>query len=230
MKKNKIILVISILLFICSMKIVNAANICNSTKYNRYKAKAYEIKISYELKFDKNNSAYFELQADNVSSDLIIIYDGNEYFPDRNNHIDFINAFEDGKTYEIKIYGGRDTPCVEEYLYTKRVDLPKYNKYSERDECIEYEEFPLCNRWYKGEIESDEFFENQLEEYKKSLEKKVEPKKVEKEEKSFFGKIIDFYKNYIIITLPITLIAVGGIGYVVFRIIKRRKNRVKIDF
>ena len=40
-------------------------------------------------------------------------------------------------------------------MVSKRLTLPTYNIYSEREECIEYEEFKYCNQWYKGKIESD---------------------------------------------------------------------------
>ena len=145
------------------------------------------------------------------------------------------------------MYGGYDTDCVEEFLYKKTIKIPKYNVYSEREECIEYEEFPLCNKWYSGEISGDEFFlkhesEDFLVDAKDKLSstqltknidslKKTEPEKKEEiVEKNIFEKIIDFYVKYIVICLPITIIIVGVVVFFIVRRLIRRKNRVKIKF
>ena len=228
MNKKVIILMITFLIVFLPSK-VNASNICNTTKYDNLKKEAYQIQFNYELKFDKGHNPYFELTAYNVSPDIIIIFDGNEYVGDKNNQIKFLNAFESGKKYEMKMYGGTDTSCAEQYIYKKTVEFPKYNSYSERDECIEYEEFPLCNKWYKGEITDDNYFEEKLEEYKKSLEKGEEKKEVIKE-KSIIDQIIDFYLNNLIITVPLTILFVLVIIVIIIRKIIRKKKRVKLEF
>ena len=114
-------------------------------------------------------------------------------------------------------------------MYTKKLDLPKYNLYSERPECIEYEEFPLCNKWYQGNIKSYEEFEIKLQNYIDSL-KPVEEKEDKKEEKGILQKLIDFYVEHIVYTGIVTVVVVVGLGYYIVKKLINRKNRVKIDF
>lgn len=223
--KKKILLIVSILfVFALSIK-VNA--LCTSKRYSNLKMIAYKAEVSYELKFDENHNSYFLLTVNNVDDKILVMFNGAVYEP-QNGVVNIATRLPGGQTYEVKLYGGYDTDCVEEYLYTKNITVPKYNKYSERDECIEYEEFYLCNKWYAGEITNEESFENELDTYIKSLntnEKEEKPVKT----KNIFEKVIDFYKDNIIFTLPITIIIVGFIGYkVVVKIIRRRK-RVKLD-
>ena len=127
------------------------------------------------------------------------------------------------------MYGEYGYACVGEFLYSKKVKLPKYNKYSEYDDCIEYEEFPLCNKWYDGEIDNDDYFYQKLEEYKNSLKPAEKPANV-KEEKNLFQKIIDFYMDNIAFTLPITIILALIIIVLIIRKIIIKRKRVKIDF
>ncbi len=227
MKKNKLFLLLSFLMLILPLN-VNGADICSSTKYTNLKREAFNAELKYDLKFDEDHKSYFVVTIYNVSDNLIINYSENILTPDKDNKVVIPTFFDGGETYEIKFYGGYNTSCVEEYIYSKKIVIPKYNVYSERDECIEYEEFKLCNKFYSGEIKNDTDFEEQLEEYIKSIEKK--PPTEIKEEKSFLEKIIDFYIDNIIITGPITAIVILSlIAYVIIRIIKRKK-RVKIEF
>lgn len=227
MKKNNIFLFLSFLMLMIPLK-VNGADICSSTKYTNLKREAFNAELKYDLKFDESHKSYFVVTIYNVSDNLIVNYNGSALTPDKDNKIVIPTFFDGGSTYEIKFYGGYNTSCVEEYVYSKKIVIPKYNVYSERDECIEYEEFKLCGKFYSGEIKNDTDFEEQLEEYIKSLEKK--PHEEKEEEKSFFEKIIDFYINNIIITGPITIIIILAlIAYIIIKIIKRKK-RVKIEF
>lgn len=227
MKKNNIFLFLSFLLLLLPLH-VNGADICSSTKYNKLKREAFNTELKYDLKFDESHKSYFIVTVYNVSNNLMIKYNGSILVPDEENKIVIPTFFDGGKTYEIKFYGGYKTSCIEEYIYSKKIAIPKYNVYSERDECIEYEEFKLCNKFYAGEIQNDTEFEQKLEEYKKSIAKKP-PVELEKE-KNIFEKIIEFYMDNIIITGPITIVlAVGLVIYVVIRLI-RRKKRIKLDF
>lgn len=227
MKKNKIFLFLSFLLLLLPSH-VNGADICSSSKYNKLKREAFNAELKYDLKFDEAHKSYFIVTVYNVSNNLMIRYNGSILTPDSENKIVIPTFFDGGTTYEIKFYGGYKTACIEEYIYSKKIAIPKYNVYSERDECIEYEEFKLCNKFYPGEIQNDTEFEEKLEEYKKSIAKK-KPVELERE-KNIFEKIIEFYMDNIIITGPITVVlAVGLIVYIINRLI-RRKKRIKLDF
>ncbi len=228
MKKNRLLLLLLIFLFFLPIK-TKASNICTSTKFSNLKREAYKTQITYELKFDNKHNPYFEVTAYNVSNDIMIVFDGSEFVPDSNNQIKFVNYFEGGKKYEFRFYGGRNNSCVEEYVYTKKIELPNYNMYSEREECIEYEEFPLCNKWYKGEIKDENDFLDKLEEYKKTLVKEVEEVKKE-ETKSLFDQIIEFYTNNLILCVTITVFIVLAIIVIIIRLIVKRRKKIKLDF
>lgn len=229
MKKSYIALFSIFLLFAFLPFKVDAANICTGSKYNELKREAYQVELSWELKFDKDNNHYFQVTVANMNKNILLVFGDVTYEGDNNKNPILIEAtLEGGNTYEFKFYGGYDNPCVEEYIYTKRLELPKYNKYNELEECIEYEEFPLCNKWYSGDIKDEDYFLEQLEIYKKSLEKPEEPKP-EIDNRTIFDKIIDFYIGNIVITLPITVLLFILIIVIIISKIKKSKNKVKID-
>ena len=226
---KKIIFVLFLTLFSFNILDVDAANICNGSKYNELTIDSLDVEYKWELKFDENHIHYFEVTVANMKDTLLLIYDGVTYEAKENGAPFKINSyFQGGKTYELKLYGGYGHPCVEEYVDSTYLEIPKYNTYSELEECIEYEEFYLCNKWYDGEIESKDYFLQQLELYKASLEKPEEPKPPVVE-KTFIEKIVDFYMENIMLTLPITvLIVVLTVVFIVIRI-KRSRERVKIN-
>ncbi len=206
---------------------VKAANICTANKYNALKAKAFKIELSYELKFDEKHNPYFEITVMNMTEDLILKFNSTIYEAKENGTFVINTKLQGGNTYKFNFYGGYNNACVEQFIYSKSLTLPRYNIFSEREECIEYEDFPLCRKWYSKEIGSETEFLDALEEYKKTLEKK-EPIDLDTDEKGLFDKLIEFYQNNLIITLPITLAIVGGALYYVARKVIKKKKRVKI--
>ena len=230
--KNKVFvfLLLSIFIFIQSILKVDAANICTQTIYNELKRDAYKVSLSWELKFDEKNNGYFEVTVSNMNSNILLVFAGMTYEIEEQNETFKINSpLLGGKTYEFEFYGGYNSPCTEEYIYTKYLTLPNYNSYSELEECIEYEEFPLCNKWYDGVIESKEYFYSKLEEYIESLKSEDNPEKPKTEEKNIFEKIIDFYFENIIITLPTTILFLVFIIIINILKVKKAKQRIKID-
>lgn len=207
----------------------DAANLCTGSRYNELKRAAYNVQLSWNLKFDSDNKPYFEITASNMNKDVLLIFNDSVYeTPNDNATIVIASYLDGGHTYEFKFYGGYDSPCAEEYIYTRQLKVPKYNTYSESEECIEYEEFPLCGKWYEGSIRDREYFLEQLEIYKKSIEKPVEPEPVV-DTRTTFQKIIDYYVQNLSITLPITIVFVGlVVTIIVIRIVKSRK-RTKIN-
>mgnify|MGYP003571466526 CR=1 FL=1 len=212
--KNKIIrLILIAFLFIIFSTNVSAYGLCTSKKYSNLKSKAYKTEFSYELKFDENHNHYFEITVNNLDKDVILIFNGITYeAKDNGEPFTIETKLEDGLTYEFSLYGGYDTDCVEEFLYKKKLTIPKYNVYSERDECIEYEEFYMCNKWFQGEIPNDEYFKEKLNEYIESITPKKEEIK-EEVQKNFYENIINFYTEHLVITLPITIIVLVLIFY-----------------
>ena len=73
-----------------------------------------------------------------------------------------------GGTIRLQIYGAGAHACKDQFIIERIIELPKYNPYSEYDECIEYEEFALCNKFYDGEISGTDEFSKKLNEYVKT--------------------------------------------------------------
>ena len=138
-------------------------------------------------------------------------------------------TFPGNDSYKISFYALSDDACADELIYEKSFLLPKYNVYSELDECIEYEEFPLCNMYYKGDIKNLKDFKNQLNEFINSM--KAESPPVDDGEKSVFAKIADFYTKNLIFTIPGTIIIVGIIVFVIIKVfvLNKKKKRIGID-
>lgn len=209
MKRKNIIFLVFLLML--SFTKVNAADLCTSAKYSNLKKKAASIKSEWKLNFDEAHKAYFTLKLTNVDDDLLLKYNETVYKP-KNGEITLNDMLDGGNTYALKIYGGYETSCVEEYIYTKNVKVPKYNYYSETDACKENPEFKLCDKFYDGTIENDTVFNKKLKEYLKSDEHK---------------KVVNDKKNketttYIAIGAGVVLVAGGA--YFMF---VKKKNVVK---
>ena len=190
MKKNIKILFI-LVAFICAFAIKNvyAEGLCTNSKYDDLKSKANKIKASWELNFDNEKQPYFTVKLENVDENLILTFNNHNYIPD-DGVINVEEYLMGGGIYDFKIYGGYQTDCVEEYVYTKKVRIPKYNRYSEMKECKEYPEWELCDKWYSGEIESEEDFRNQLNTYLNSGKKEETKKEDNKSDNSYIAIII----------------------------------------
>ena len=216
-KISKLLLIIA--LFIIAIPKVDAARVlCSTANYSDMKAKAYKTNFSYELKFTEDGSHYFKIYMTNLQEGIELHFNDVTYsYEPSKKYITLIPDFDGGKTYTFNLYASSGYPCVGELLYTKRFQIPKYNTYSTSEACIEYEEFPLCNKWYQGDIPNYNYFLEKLNEYKKSLEQQEEKIEEPKKEKNIFEKIIDFYMSNIVITGPITVLIVGTTTFIIVR-------------
>ena len=231
-KKLMVLFIFPLFIFSFFTLDVDAARqVCSKSAESKMRAKAYKVEFSYELKFDSSGEAYFEISYANLQEGIEIHYGENVYKYDPENTSGTIKTLfqNTGATHQFDMYASYGYPCVGEKMYSKKVTLPKFNKYSQYDECIEYEEFALCHKWYKGNIENEEEFYDKLNEYILSLQVEEEKPVEEPEEKNIFEKFIDFYVKNLIITLPVTILLLVVILVVVIRKIIRRKKRVKID-
>lgn len=168
MRKIYILILFALSIFLIYPNHVNAA-LCTKTVYNKLKEKIDDIELKWNLKFDEKDNHYFEVDISNVDKDLMLKFAGNIYEP-KDKKIKVSVPLEGGKIYDFKFYGGYDNPCVEEYVGTKNLKIPKYNIYSKYNECKKYSEWELCDEWYQGEIKDNNDFHTQLEEYKKKIE------------------------------------------------------------
>ena len=213
--KKSILFILFLLIILTSSENIYAANgLCTKSAMTKIKSKTSDITASWDLNFDENHQAYFTAKLENVDKDLILIFNESNYLP-KDGVINIREYLIGGEIYEFKIYGGYDTDCVEEYVTTKKLKIPKYNIYSERKECIEYPSWELCDKFYEGDL-NDEIFYNKLNEYIKKN------KEVEKKEE------ISKTRNKYIIIIAIALVVTGSlVSYVCVN--NKRIKKVKYE-
>lgn len=209
-------------------KVEAVREVCTSKVLSEQKNKAHNIKFEYELKYDEYGSYYYEVSFTNIKEGIEFTYGGVTYkYLEQTPVQTLIPMFEGGTTLELEMFVAYGYPCVGEEIGTKKIKLPKYNKYSEYNECIEYEEFVLCGKNYEGDIPNPQYFYDKLEEYKLLINT---DKPIDKKEKSktVIEKLVDLYINNLIITLPITIIIVGLVSHYIIKKIINKKQRVKV--
>ena len=229
MKRIALLLTLLIVLAIPTIK-VNAVDIseliCDNDNVYDIKKKASNMKTTYEFREDKENGKHFKIKVSNLDPSLEIRVYGTKY-----------NYLQDGSTFylmqpfginggkvDLLIYGSSTHACNDQYVTTVTVKLPKYNIYSELDECVEYEEFQLCNRFYGGEIKSVEDFRKRLNDYIAEINKKTEKVK----EPNVIERILIFIEDNQALSAIIGLVILAIIIAIIVRKIIRRKKRVKI--
>ena len=201
------------LMIVMSIPNVYASNICTRTKFNDLKSKAIKIKAEWELRFDENDNYYFEVTLSNVDKDLMIKFN-QVYYEPLDGKIKLNDKLEGGNTYNLQFYGGYQHSCVEQYIYTKKLAIPKYNKYSKMKECETYKEWELCDKWYSGLIIDENDFYYKLAEYKRKISS---------------GEIVikkDNKINPICISIVVLFVIIIG-GFVCFSINKKSKKNKK---
>ena len=226
--KKRILLIIFILMM---MPVgVKAARIpCTTKNFSKLKALTYDVKLSYDLIKNEDNQTVFRINIANLKEELEVRYGNITINYDPEKPVQEVTTLSGGGfKYMVDIYvtEGLERACVGEKLATKSIDVPKYNYYSERDECIDYEKFYLCNKWYKGDIPSEKYFLDELEKY---IGKNIEEEPEKPEKYNIIDRIIDFYKDYPLLAITLTVVIVGAITFVIVRNIIRRKNRIKLD-
>ena len=226
---KRILIIILFLLFIIPNTTLAARIPCTTKNLNNMKNEAYSVNLTYDFITDENNNHYFEIYISGLTQNLEARYENIFVSYDASNEKQLVATNDNGNvTLNIDIYGARGSACDGHKVLTRSVTLPKYNVYSEKEECIEYEEFRLCNKWCKEEIPNEAYFYDELNKYLDSISK--EPSKPDENLKTnIFEKLINFYIDNIYISVPITIIFVIALGFIIVRRIIRKKNRIKID-
>ncbi len=114
----------------------------------------------------------------------------------------------------VTIYSNGEK-CTNKVLKVKKINIPKYNQYSETDICKDHQELKICEPFYYTEKNEMEFV--------KMFQSYIKKDNQSKAKKTFWQSLGSFLKKYIwIIIFPII---VGGI-LVVINIIIRKKRKV----
>ena len=203
------------------------AYLCTNRKINELLSKARNIKANYELKTNEDGGKYFRIKISGLTKDLILnLNDLNysyEQYGDTFYTLD--NIPSTGGNYVLKFYGGLEHACAEQFITRKNIKIPKYNLYSELDQCVEYEEFPLCAKYYEGEIKSSFDFNEQLQKW-------IDDNKVEYEivEQSFFDKIRNYIEDNQLLVAIVSIVIIAIIIIIIILKLYKRSKRQKIKY
>lgn len=226
MKKRNILTIIIVLIILLFKIDVNAAS-CTSTEKSNLKQLARQIEIVPVLNAEENewNEYYYEINILNWNKDFYIIDSlGNKFYKNDNTDEEVYGLYQPGTVGTFNVYARRGTTCAFEHLATFRVSFPNYNHYYKSPLCEGIEDFYLCQRNYGGKIESYEWFEKKVNEYKQSL-RNEEP---EEEELTLLEKI----QKYITENPIVILVVVVVFGLIIVIFVKKAQNnkkRIKVD-
>lgn len=228
--KRRVLLKI-VLLFLCFFVTTRVnAETCSNKELNSLKEKAINIKVTYDLydsTYNENHLYYFNVLITNFDKDFYIVdSDGQEFkYMDDLEHdgIRVLRSVKEGTKYDFTLYTSNETKCPDNKIITKSITLPYYNDYSQREECKGIEEFALCQKYYGGVIDSEDYFKTQVEKYRKSLVDNSN----KKNDKSIVSIILAFITNNLLIVIPSIIVIIVIVILVVIKTIKKKK-RVKI--
>lgn len=216
MKKIKY-LTLMLLLFMIKNNDVNA--ICRDSAIEPYRNEAEKIEIfysyndAYYVDGNKINGTY-KIELKNMQDKMYAqILGMDTKFGYEEDNLVIIEGVESG-IQNLAIYY---EPCNERLKIIK-LNLPKYNKYSDREECIGISavELDVCDKWYPYEL-NESTFHYKLTEFHKKQQLKEE---VQKDENKELKSIINFWENYnIYIILGIIVV----ISLFILIVIKRKK-------
>ncbi len=173
-------------------------------------------------RYKENTTVYYKMFILEIPNNLKVIDKGTDiaYSSDST-----IYRVLPGSSKIFKIYANSSSPCDGYNVYTKIIDIPYYNKYSESPLCVGNEQYYLCKEGTKTSVSESEF-EALINKYILDNEAIEEPEKEEPiivKEDNIINKIIDFiYENYVYILLSV--IVLGTLGIITILIIKKKKN------
>lgn len=224
--KNKALMTAFLLIILLIPIKANAIGICPAKQLSKYTSEAYNVKASYELYMTEDDEARFRVTFTNVSTNLKIKFNNQYYYGTKESKVSLSSTLEPNKEYQFEIYTNESMNlCGNAFLITKKIKTPYYNIYSALDECIEYEEFPLCGKYYEGEIKDYNDFQYKLNEYIESTKSKTEKYK---DDRTIFQKILDWCSDNIEITAAVISVIVLIILVLIGRLIYKRAKRTKI--
>ena len=209
---KKLVTVVILLFTLLFITNVNAAE-CTYNEVKNLKALAKKIEIVAIPKIEEGD-AFVDVSLYNLNKYFYVLVQDMNYIPFSKTST-YVGSYTPGSSIKIIVYASSKTNCIDEKLYSTKVKLPSFNKYSLYDECKQNEKKNICRKWYDSSNVSEEQF-------------KAFFKTTNKKEESFFEKILDFIKNNVY----------WGVAFIVFIIIviivlvvtkKKKKEKVMID-
>lgn len=174
---------------------------------------AKKIQISHEFKGEREGNYLFYVTAHNLS-DKFYLELPNGMKLKTNKSSEFLGSFYNNNKFNILVYASDKSACQDEALLSIMVDLPRFNEYSTREECVNNKNLEVCKEWYDSSNITEERF--------KQLIEKNENRGQQSSDSNWFNNIIGNWKIISMGLLFIILIIVV-INFV------RNKRRIKID-
>ena len=172
---------------------------------------------------------YFQINILNLTENLYAVvtnnYDDQEMIFQYSDTTDGNIAFEwnhvmDKVQFTIEIYSSSNTECEDTLLRTIRLQLPRYNEYSEIAMCDKVPDYYLCQRY----VTFDEIdFGTWEERVRNEIESSEETKTEVEDENPIINFILE-HRTQIIIGVIIIVLIVGGTVVVIK--IKRRRDEI----
>lgn len=185
-----------------------------------YKKEAEKVTARHQLDenyTDENGNkknGMFIIEINNLTENLKVKIDDGDFirYDKTDNGKLILNGVESG-IKKIYIYSVK----VPTYLKTITVNIPKYNYYSEREECngISKEELDVCDKWYKYELNETTFLKK-INEYKKTQEENKDNNNQSKIQ-IIFNNIVNFLKSYFIYIIIFIVIVCSITIYITIR-------------
>lgn len=237
MKKKGFKFVLLIVLIVLLNLKVEAAT-CDSTTKKDLKKEAQHISVTTELKKPDGTPGedrtlyYYDLHLLNVSANMT--YEVGDWLYQHTDAVDgelyISNAYiMGGYKVAIKIYASSQTACSGELLKTIYVNLPRYNLYSDREECKGLSDYFICKTNSNTEGIEEEEFLNKIKDAKKKKAEKTKQDPVEEEKEKYFENAINFFKEKKNIIIPILVIVSVLIIIIIIIKTNKNKNKIKID-
>ena len=174
--------------------------------------------VNFKVDYTENYPMVkFHITISNIHPDIKIfdIHTGNTYTygmdPANPSEITIYNYNED-KTLEYIIYSTYSN-CPDEIVFKNYVTLPAYNHYYKNEQCKDLQNYKLCQKWEKNDLNYAEFTKT-ITKYKETQKIPPAPEKKEDDEEESYDKIIEFIsKYYLFILIPIIVICSGLMIY-----------------
>lgn len=200
-------------IFFCFLfSIINTyAGECTNNEYKELKELARQIQFQYDTSDLEKTSGVmgFEVYLYNFSNKFYIDagkwsninYSGNPQY---------VGNYGSGNSIKVIVYASSKTNCEDSRLTSITLQLPTYNPYSFRSECINNKNLNVCKKWIDTSDVSEERFLELIR------------KKIVKEDLSIIQIVLNFIKEYLIfIIIGIVLI----LTIIIIKIIKDKKKK-----
>ena len=153
---------------------------CSYERISELSKMASNVQLSYT--YELKQTIEYDVHITNLTNDLYAMdNEGNAISGNSDVSLHFVyderKLFSPGEAISYRFYSN-DVNCKDEYLMTKYITLPKYNRFALSDECKKYPGFKYCSLWDYTDLDLDTFDSNRFKPIKNRGEVKNMAKQV----------------------------------------------------